>query len=507
MNARELRTLTCVVLTFACARTGLWAPMEDAENSGSGGRSPGDGGARTTGGSFAKGGNFATGGTIATGGQSGSSVTAGSAGEAGNPEFPVVIAAGSLFTCGRGHSGRAKCWGGNRSGSLGIGEDRGRGDAPGELGSTYPDVDLGDGERIDFLDAGGDHVCVRLESGGVKCWGGNSTGQLGLGDSAFRGATPDSMGENLPVVDLGTAGATGLYVTQLASGVAHNCAIFSGRDLKCWGGNGTGQLGLGDTRFRGDEPGEMHDALPFVDLGTRGRPEFVAAGYAHTCAILDSGAVKCFGNNDYGQLGQGDTRRRGDAPGELGDNLPEVDLGAGNVAMSVATGGTHTCAILQDLSVRCWGSNSYGQLGLGDIEHRGDQPGEMGAALPTVELGAYAIEIVAGDFHTCARLGTGKIKCWGYNVYGQLGQGHTDSIGDAPEEMPNLQPIDLGTRRMARHVTSGGYHVCAVIHEEETVKCWGWNDYGQLGLGDQNSRGDEPGELGDALPTVDLEFR
>ena len=112
----------------------------------------------------------------------------------------------------------------------------------------------------------------------------------------------------------------------------------------------------------------------------------VAAGYQHTCALLNDGSVKCWGQNTHGQLGLGDTASRGDGPGEMGYNLPSVNLDSGKTAVALVAGTYHTCALLNDDSLKCWGGNPYGQLGLGDINHRGDNPGEMGDALPTVKL-------------------------------------------------------------------------------------------------------------------------
>jgi alpha-tubulin suppressor-like RCC1 family protein len=109
-------------------------------------------------------------------------------------------------------------------------------------------------------------------------------------------------------------------------------------------------------------------------------------GFRHTCARLDNGTVKCWGLNSDGQLGLGDVQSRGDGPGELGANLPAVDLGPGRTVLQVTGRGRHTCARLDDGTVKCWGGNGLGQLGLGDTQHRGDGPGEMGAALPVVPL-------------------------------------------------------------------------------------------------------------------------
>ncbi len=126
--------------------------------------------------------------------------------------------------------------------------------------------------------------------------------------------------------------------------------------------------------------------MPTVDLGTGRTVLSVTAGMEHTCALLDSGDVKCWGDNTHGQLGLGDTAHRGDGAGEMGDSLPTVDLGTGRTAVSIAAGSFHTCALLDTGNFKCWGFNVFGQLGLGDAASRGDDPGEMGDNLPIVVL-------------------------------------------------------------------------------------------------------------------------
>ena len=203
-------------------------------------------------------------------------------------------------------------------------------------------------------------------------------GQLGLGDTGNRGDDPGEMGDNLPAVDLGT----GRTATAISAGGDHTCALLDNGAVKCWGDNGYGQLGLGDTANRGDDAGEMGDNLPAVDLGTGRTATAISAGDDHTCALLDNGTVKCWGANTIGQLGLGDTANRGDGPGEMGDNLPAVDLGTGRTATAISAGGSHTCALLDNGAVKCWGYNTSGQLGLGDTEHRGDEPARWATTCP-----------------------------------------------------------------------------------------------------------------------------
>eukprot|EP01083_Nonionella_stella_P162928 535325_1 len=138
-----------------------------------------------------------------------------------------------------------------------------------------------------------------------------------------RGAYPGEMGNDLPEVDLGT----GFTAIGIVSGEAHRCAVSALNTIKCWGGNNLGQLGYGDTNTRGGGPGEMGNNLPEVDLGTGFTAIGIVSGEAHRCAVSALNTIKCWGGNNLGQLGYGDTNTRGGGPGEMGNNLPEVDLG------------------------------------------------------------------------------------------------------------------------------------------------------------------------------------
>jgi len=181
---------------------------------------------------------------------------------------------------------------------------------------------------------------------------------------------------------------------------------------KCWGNNRLGRLGLGDTNDRGDGADEMGANLPSVDLGANWTVVEIAASALHTCARLENGAaraLKCWGYNGNGGLGLGDTLSRGDGEGEMGDSLPAVQLGTNRSAVALALRDRHSCALLNDGSVKCWGRNYFGQLGLGDTLHRGDEGGEMGDSLPAVDLGGTAVQLTVGAEHTCALLHDGQM--------------------------------------------------------------------------------------------------
>jgi alpha-tubulin suppressor-like RCC1 family protein len=181
----------------------------------------------------------------------------------------------------------------------------------------------------------------------------------------------------------------------------------------------------------------MGDVLAAISLGTGRTAVAIAAGSSHTCALLNNGGVKCWGENVAGQLGQGDTEDRGDGPGEMGDALVTIDLGTGRTALAIGSAGFNTCALLDNGGVKCWGSTVYGQLGQGDTEWRGGGPGDMGDALAAVDIGGVATAIAVGSGHVCALLDdvAGGLRCWGAGGDGRLGNASTDSIGDDPNEM------------------------------------------------------------------------
>ncbi len=335
-----------------------------------------------------------------------------------------------------------KCWGANEYGNLGQGDVGHRGDKPGEMGDALLPIDLGSGRSVESFSIGSGVACAILDDRSLKCWGGNSGGVLGLGDEMYRGAQPGQMGDALPRVDLGS----GRSARLVAVGIRWVCAILDDASVKCWGNNTLGYLGLGDTAHRGDAPGEMGDALPPVRLGTGFFASQLSVASFHTCALFQSAAVKCWGDGVFGALGLGDLERRGRVPESMGDALPAVDLGAGRRAVQISVGTWFSCALLDDGSVKCWGD--VRRLGLGDnaIAGRGDEPGEMGDALPVVNLGSgrTAKLVSAGNMHACALLDDGSVKCWGENEHGQLGLGDGEARGDDPGEMGDALPaVDL----------------------------------------------------------------
>lgn len=411
------------------------------------------------------------------------------------------ISAGSVHTCVWQKPGTIKCWGGNGYGQLGYGDTAARGDGPNEMGDNLPFVALGTGRTAKSVSALEYSTCAILDNDRVKCWGFNSEGQLGSGNSLNRGDAPNQMGDNLPYVDLGT----GRTAKALGTGYLSACAILDNDKVKCWGWNQWGQLGIGDMTNRGDNPNQMGDNLPYVDLGTARTAKAISMGAHSTCAILDNDKVKCWGRNDLGQLGLGDTTQRGSAPNEMGDNLPYVDLGTGRTAKALTLGYLSACALLDNAQVKCWGWNGSGALGYGDAVSRGAAPGQMGDNLPYVSLGAgRTVKMLGAGLLPSVILDTNQVKSWGDNAVGQLGLGDTTTRGNAPNQMgDNLPSVDLGVGRTAVELTRGFQSGCAIL-DNDKIRCWGANNVGQLGYGDMTPRGAGPNQMGDNLPYVKL---
>jgi alpha-tubulin suppressor-like RCC1 family protein len=351
--------------------------------------------------------------------------------------------------------------------------------------------------RSTLLSAGGDHTCALLTSGVLKCWGANSSGQLGYGNTNDYGDSAAEMGAALPAVDVNQS------VKVLSSGGAFTCTIRADDTTVCWGANSAGQLGIGSTVFQGDTAGEMGAALVAVDFGTS-YATALSTGKDHSCAILATGDVKCWGNNSAGQLGV--TGNHGSASGQMGANLAAVNLGSDRTALAIATGSEHSCALLDNQTVKCWGANTYGQLGYGDKISR--MSPNLGDTLVSVDLGGrIATAITAGAYDTCVILDTGAPVCWGFNANGQLGINATTNIGDDIGEMGDaLQTIFLGTGRSALSMSVSRRgdrdYTCAVL-DNASLKCWGANDMSQLGLGDRANRGDVVDSM-ETLASVDL---
>jgi len=306
------------------------------------------------------------------------------------------------------------------------------------------------------ISAGGYHTCALTSSGGVMCWGDNNYGQLGDGTTTDRSTPVD-------VVGLSSGD------TAIATGGYHTCALTSSGGVRCWGRNHYGQLGDGTTTNR---------TTPVDVVGLSGVTA-IAAGVYHTCALTSSGGVRCWGFNFYGQLGDGTTTTHRTTPVDV------VGLSSGVTA--IAAGGYHTCGLTSSGGVRCWGQNTYGQLGDGTTTDRS-------TLVDVVGLSSGVTAIAGGGYHTCALTSSGGVKCWGQNVYSQLGDGTTTD---------RYTPVDVvGLSSGVTAIAAGVYHTCALT-SSGGVKCWGYNDQlARLDLPPEllvhDAHGEEPRPLLDA---------
>jgi cysteine-rich repeat protein len=214
---------------------------------------------------------------------------------------------------------------------------------------------------------------------------------------------------------------------------------------------------------------------------TRTEVLFVNAAGQNTCVLLEGGNVRCWGRNDVGQLGYGHTNDIGDdeTPAAVGNvMLPEPGV-------ELTMNDFHSCILMADMAVRCWGNGNGGQLGYGDSENIGDD--EFPISITDVAIGSAALEIDAGGTHTCARLGNGKVRCWGSGNVGQLGYGNTNSIGD--DEAPSTAG-DVPVGAAVTSVATGYQHTCAIT-ASDTIRCWGRGSGGRLGYASFFGIGDD----------------
>jgi uncharacterized repeat protein (TIGR01451 family) len=306
----------------------------------------------------------------------------------------------------------------------------------------------------------------------------------------------------------------GSGVTAIAAGEYHTCALTSGGGVKCWGFNGYGELGDGTTTQR---------TTPVDVSGLGSGVSAISAGHGYTCALTSGGGVKCWGDNQYGQLGDGTTTQR---------TTPVDVSGLGSGVAAISAGAFHTCALTSGGGVKCWGDNLDGDLGDGTTTQRttpvdvsglgsgvasisagyyhtcaltsgggvkcwGDPAdGQLGDGTTTVRttpvavsgLGSGVAAISAGAFHTCALTTGGGVKCWGYNGNGQLGDGTSSGPQTCAGSPCSTTPVDVsGLGSGVTAIAAGGYHTCALT-SGGGVKCWGANYAGQLGDGTTTQR-------------------
>ena len=358
--------------------------------------------------------------------------------------------AGSSHTCAV-VGATVSCWGYNIHGRLGDGTTTDR-------HSPVPVDTSGvlNGVTLTQVSTGGFHTCALSSEGKAYCWGSNTYGQLGDGTITDR---------HSPVA-VDTSGAlNGVTLTHISTGNHHTCALSSDGKAYCWGSNSSGRLGDGTTTNRHTPVAvDTSGALNGVTL------THISTGFQHTCAVASTGKAYCWGFNSDGQVGDGTTTNRHspvavDTSGALN----------GATLTQASAGGFHTCALSSTGIAYCWGYNTYGQVGDGTTTH---QHSPVAVDTSGALNGATLHQIDGGYFHTCALSSDGKAYCWGNNTNGRLGDGTTTN---------RTSPVPVDTSGALNGVTltqasAGYYHTCALASTGD-VYCWGYNNYGQLGDG------------------------
>lgn len=341
--------------------------------------------------------------------------------------------------------------------------------------------------------AGAAHTCLLTDTGRVRCWGANQFGQLGSGNGRLAAL------ENAPIADVASLSdwlvadvlALPDEVVAIAAGAYHTCALTARGEVQCWGQNAEGQLG---------DDAAAGSALPLAVQGLSEDVVAITAGAAHTCALLASGTVQCWGANGAGQLGNGTT---------TGVSQP-VDVQGLSGVHQIVAGVAFTCVLKSDGALFCWGDGSNGLFSPGSTAILGTpvQLGGLKAGVAAVVAGQYHLcaligeqevdcwgalsseraytssspqvvkldapveQMAAGGGHTCVLISQGRVQCWGDNYFGQLGNASDLSSGS---------PVDVqGLDGQALRIASGSGHVCVLL-ASGAVKCWGDGSFGQLG--------------------------
>jgi alpha-tubulin suppressor-like RCC1 family protein len=286
------------------------------------------------------------------------------------------------------------------------------------------------------VSAGQSYACALLTGGTVQCWGDDSYGELGNGSTSTSPVpTPVAVG-----------GLSG--VTAISAAYHHTCALLAGGTVACWGDDSEGQLGNGSTSLN-------PIPTPVAVSGLSGVAA-IAVGFTHTCALLTGGTVQCWGDNTFGQLGNGSTTN---------SSLPVTVSGLSGVK-AVSAGFYFTCALLTGGTVQCWGDDEGGSIGNGSTT--------TSVPTPVAVSGLSNVTAIsAGATHACALLTGGMVQCWGTNAYGQLGNGSTTN---------SSVPVTVSGLSGATAISSDDNHGCAVL-TGGTVACWGDNQHGELGNG------------------------
>ena len=366
----------------------------------------------------------------------------------------VQVSCGAGFSCALLSDGSVRCWGSNRFGALGPG-----GPSPGSGSSNTPVTITGLGGKVTSISAtGAAHACALLSNGGINCWGSAFDGELG---------NNSTLANEYSTTPLAVSGLPGTASAVSASSDEFSCALMSSNGtVWCWGINIWGNLGNGTSGGQSPTPVQASGLSGVTAL---------AGGNDEMCAIA-SGEAYCWGEDDRDQVGNGVTV----SSGVVATPTPVTGLGGGATFLTVAAGGFHGCGIVSGGAVVCWGWNPWGEIG-STVAIGGNAL--SATSVPGLPSGAKSV--VAGQYHTCALLTNGAVWCWGEESSGQLGDGRfMESNGNGYLATP--VQVGLPTGSQATAISAGAFQTCALL-TDGSVWCWGEGDNGELGNGNSNS--------------------
>ena len=352
----------------------------------------------------------------------------------GGVEFKV-LSAGSRFTCGLTADGKGYCWGDGEHGQIGAGTTT----------STSLPTAVSGGMKFSGITAGGGHTCGWTAAKVAYCWGANTYGQSGINGESQNPAQGQGADVTTPQRVQGD-----LFFSSLSAGGTHTCGVATTGSAFCWGSNQSGQLGTSTSTSSNPAPAQVGGSVTFSSVG---------AGSSHSCAISTFGRAYCWGDNNWGSLGDGSTVSK-TFPGRV----------QGPVFTQIRVGWAHTCATRTDDTLWCWGNNGQGQVGNGTTSVT-----TVPVQVPGIDS---ATSFSTGEAHTCAISSGGRGYCWGFANAGQVGDG-LDSVRPSPVKVS-------GTATFTS-VTAGGWHTCGQTAAGATL-CWGWNAKGQVGDGTTTNR-------------------
>jgi hypothetical protein len=368
------------------------------------------------------------------------------------------ISLGSQHTCAISLDDKAYCWGFNGSGQLGNGNTGTDSTTPVAVSTSGALA----GKAILRISVGNSHSCVLASDNQVYCWGSNSYGELGNGNTGTI--------SNVPVTISMSGVLSGKTIKQISARQSNTCVIASDDKAYCWGGNSYGQLGNGTTGTSSNVPVTVSAGGVLSGKSISN----IAVGDYHVCVISFDGQVFCWGNNNSGQLGNGITGTNSNVPVAVSMS----GVLAGKTVRSVSAGTYYTCAIASDSQAYCWGSNSNGQLGNNNITVDSNTP--VAVTTSGVFSGKTILSLMTGGDYGCAIASDSQAYCWGSNMFGQIGNnGNTSTAYAVPVAVDVAGPLAGETLSF---IATGHGHSCAISTKNQFF-CWGRNNFGQLGAG------------------------